>query len=690
MPAQDFRKNLPHLIALAVLLFALIIVATKAGIMRCSDLGNSYCDVYYTIVGKPKVMIIYDPDDNGAMGDVRALARIIQDQNGVPVRLIDIDKVSAGMLKDYDVVVVEHARRIPTEKLLILKEYVFNDMGRLVWVGNSGTIGANKDQLCKTVEYSVKWTQVDGTHIEDKTSRVCVKEGDIPFDTEESVSQRMAKKKEALVEKAWGQLESICEDAFQGTLSNVKKKDGYPCEIPSNAKFSNVYINWKNEETFKEVVNPWVRGEYEVLGKEKTDEGIDFGGTVLGISFIADDYAVKEYTMYSKSITDIQKALVEAHIGFVECSNSIRESTCNIASKQATVFSDLSSLKGTKNNAETMLNGFVSTLNSMAVNKENQNESAAATIIRNAANEINAEKESIKSITFETDEIPTQEVMTNLENMKIHVQNAKNQLIILKGSETDDTVIKQYDSMIAQCESTIHAIDTEINALNTHISEYNDCLKQSAGTLSDELSKGIGDKEKADAILGYASPLIDEGGIVNFILEVTDEKGIKPEWKTVKEKLEAMDPTVVCRSNSTKIKEGFLAAAEAIELAGEARESINPQKEATSMATLQAADEYHALVQGISKSIELVKEGPDGKKYPVPFVLVQTSHAHTYTVTQLKITPEYKGIGEWPAITVKDPKFGTHSFGRGVVVFYAFPPETDEIFVNNLVEYILY
>jgi hypothetical protein len=87
----------------------------------------------------------------------------------------------------------------------------------------------------------------------------------------------------------------------------------------------------------------------------------------------------------------------------------------------------------------------------------------------------------------------------------------------------------------------------------------------------------------------------------------------------------------------------------------------------------------------VSKSIDLKKGG-----LPVPFVLVETSERKTYTVTQLKVTPAYKGQATWPAITVKDPKFAVHAFGRGTVVYYAFPPETDEVFMDNLVDYILY
>ena len=39
MASQDLQKNLPHLIAIGVLVFALLIVATKTGLVGCSSLG---------------------------------------------------------------------------------------------------------------------------------------------------------------------------------------------------------------------------------------------------------------------------------------------------------------------------------------------------------------------------------------------------------------------------------------------------------------------------------------------------------------------------------------------------------------------------------------------------------------------------------------------------------------------------
>lgn len=134
---------------------------------------------------------------------------------------------------------------------------------------------------------------------------------------------------------------------------------------------------------------------------------------------------------------------------------------------------------------------------------------------------------------------------------------------------------------------------------------------------------------------------------------------------------------------SDKFCGASLYFARAIEMA---RNLTNPAKSNRAVAVLKVEDPTHPLIQGISQSIDLV----DRYGNPVPFVLVATGAGYTHVVASLEITPAYKGERLWPAITVRDPKYGTHVFGRGVVVYYAFPPEISPVLMNDLVKFILY
>lgn len=680
---EDWKKNVPHVIALAILIFALLIVATKSGIIRCTDLGKSYCDVYYSLLGRPEILLIRGDD---GIGDPIALARMIEDNHKVPVRILEIDKLSAGMLKKYEVVIVEHARKIPTEKLRIIKEYVFNDMGRLVWVGDSGTVGESADQSCKDLKYKLQYEQKVGddwqVNIQEKDTRICIKESEIIFGTNATVSEISDLKKQELIERAWNELEDFCKNAFQGELEDIRMTKGFECTTRSQ-NFRNVFIDWTNEQEFKEVINPWNRAEYTPLGGEK-QPGINFGGEVLGISFIADGFAVAEFDQYSQSIIEIRDELSGAHAGFVACSRYISKKGCNPLSKQAIVESDLRNIVNAKNDMETQIASILSTLRSLEMQKQNKNDTSGALLVKDGITRIETKESELKSIKISTEGIPSSENLSTINNIVSITEGVKNELLVLRGSESDTTVLNQYNSMINDLDAKLKSINSKLSALQAHISDYNICISQEVGTLAGNLVKYTGNEEQLKSLIAYSSPLIDDTGIVIFIREATNEKGLKKEWKALHDNLEALDLVKVC-GNETDVQNGFESAVKAIELAEEARKNIEPAKASKSLATLQLADQFHPLVQGISKSIDLKKEG-----YPVPFVLVYTTHRHTYTVTQLAITPAYMNIGKWPAISVKDPKFAMHAFGKGVVIYYAFPPETDEVFVNNLINFILY
>ena len=141
-PPTNFLANFLVLLALiAVLLF----VATWTGVIKCGVVPF-WCDTYYSVMGKPKVLIVYG---NEGLGNPELLQELMADPGfvGVKPTMLQIDRVNLGNLKPYALVIVERAKKIETKKLQDFVEYV-NSGGRLVWTGDSGTeLGTGDDYL---------------------------------------------------------------------------------------------------------------------------------------------------------------------------------------------------------------------------------------------------------------------------------------------------------------------------------------------------------------------------------------------------------------------------------------------------------------------------------------------------------------------------------------------------------------
>jgi len=665
MPSQDLQKNLPHLIALAVLMLALLLIATKTGLVSCSSLGNSYCDMYYSILGKPTILIIRGDD---GMGQPDTLARMIEDQYQLPVQKLRIDQISRGNIQDYSLIIVEHSRQIPTEKLKVFYDYIFEDMGRLVWVGDAGTIGASGDETCRIMQYSAEYTADDGKNRNDYEENICIKESDLNVPSGSSASAALSLKRDALFNLAYAHMEGLCTDAFEGKIGVYGTK-GYPCE---GGSYKDVYFKWTNEQSFRYNVNPWARGEYEKLTTEGTEMGIDFAKNVLGVGFVADDYAVAEFDNYYDGIDTVKKGLIKAHAGFVACSKNMTVTGCNAAGKEAMVRTDLSSLKTQKDNAKTDLLGIVSTLKSLAQQKEAKNESGYQA--ETASTRINNIVTDIEAVHVPLDNVTSGEI-TEIATVSDLLGDAREELNQLRGGETDATVKANYDTQISTIENRIKSFDSAITKLNTDVESYNDCASVEVSTVSAAIAAKTGSEELVKVLMAYSSPNTDETGAVDFINKVQSDDA----WNGIASSLQ----NISMDCGGAEFTDGMNAASEAITSAMEVETS--PANASLALATMQVADVKHPLVEGVTKAKDLKVDG-----LPVPFVLVETNDANSHEVIQLQVTPAYKGSTLWPGITVKDPKFASHMFGRGVVVYYAFPPETDEVFVKNLVEFMLY
>ena len=100
---RPILKDVYH-VGIAIGMVLLILgLATWSGIITCRDIPG-WCDVYYTIKGPPKTLIVFGPE---GLGDPDLLATALRDPNGAHASNIsrqEVDYVSAGNLKQFDLV----------------------------------------------------------------------------------------------------------------------------------------------------------------------------------------------------------------------------------------------------------------------------------------------------------------------------------------------------------------------------------------------------------------------------------------------------------------------------------------------------------------------------------------------------------------------------------------------------------
>ncbi|RLE44161.1 hypothetical protein DRJ19_01035 [Candidatus Woesearchaeota archaeon] len=140
---QESLKLLFHILFAVLLIVALLGIATWLGMLRCSTIPG-WCSVYYAILGPPKVLIVYG---NDGLGDPQKLAEVLANKKilGIRPRLLHLSQISTENLKDYQLVIVEHAKTMSTKKLLDFMKYV-DSGGRLIWVGDAGTALTKGDE----------------------------------------------------------------------------------------------------------------------------------------------------------------------------------------------------------------------------------------------------------------------------------------------------------------------------------------------------------------------------------------------------------------------------------------------------------------------------------------------------------------------------------------------------------------
>ena len=136
-PVEQLEKLIPNLIILVILLLALLTVLTKFGWVHCTQVPVfNWCDVYcpYVEGGKSRVAVLYGTD---GMGDPQALRALLGRQRGFTlVEPLEGTELSAGILKKYDLVVVEHFKTASTRQVDAIIGYL-DAGGTVVWIGDA-------------------------------------------------------------------------------------------------------------------------------------------------------------------------------------------------------------------------------------------------------------------------------------------------------------------------------------------------------------------------------------------------------------------------------------------------------------------------------------------------------------------------------------------------------------------------
>ncbi len=144
---SNLGKDITHLVVLAVLVVVLLVVLTKFQWIHCSIIPG-WCNVYCNVITRShaQVALIYGPpgdgignpvaDDLETRGSFENEIRSLRPD--IALLPISKDDLSVGLLKRYDVVILERARTLSSRQITTLVDFVQRG-GTLVFVGDSAT-----------------------------------------------------------------------------------------------------------------------------------------------------------------------------------------------------------------------------------------------------------------------------------------------------------------------------------------------------------------------------------------------------------------------------------------------------------------------------------------------------------------------------------------------------------------------
>lgn len=139
---KEIVKNAVNILILVVLILGLLFVATKFGLMQCSAVPL-WCDIYYAIEGHPRVLVVYGTD---GLGDPDLLRDGLNRYSQVYAENLPLSAVGSENLKEFALVIVDHAKTMRTDQIIAFQKYV-DGGGRLIWMGDAGTAAPEDEEF---------------------------------------------------------------------------------------------------------------------------------------------------------------------------------------------------------------------------------------------------------------------------------------------------------------------------------------------------------------------------------------------------------------------------------------------------------------------------------------------------------------------------------------------------------------
>ncbi len=141
--AENFGRDLAHIVVLAVLVLVLLVVLTKFQWIHCSQVPG-WCNIYCNTITRShtQVAMLFGPEGDG-IGNPTGLGSLEDKIRGIRPDLafvpLPVQNLGAGVLKRFDVVILERAKTLTSIQVQVLLDYV-KAGGTLVMVGDSGTV----------------------------------------------------------------------------------------------------------------------------------------------------------------------------------------------------------------------------------------------------------------------------------------------------------------------------------------------------------------------------------------------------------------------------------------------------------------------------------------------------------------------------------------------------------------------
>ncbi|MDP2718045.1 MAG: hypothetical protein Q8P02_04845 [Candidatus Micrarchaeota archaeon] len=140
---ENVGRDLAHIVVLAVLVLVLLVVLTKFQWIHCSQVPG-WCNIYCGTITRSssQVAMLFGPEGDG-IGNPTGLGSLENKIRGIRPDLafvpLPVQDLGAGVLKRFDVVILERAKTLTTLQVRVLLDYV-KAGGTLVMVGDSATV----------------------------------------------------------------------------------------------------------------------------------------------------------------------------------------------------------------------------------------------------------------------------------------------------------------------------------------------------------------------------------------------------------------------------------------------------------------------------------------------------------------------------------------------------------------------